>query len=154
VADRPVGGGGTVVTPPVDPPVDPPVNPPSATEEVYFPDQGQASSYFTASASTFTDTPLTYDGVTYTKAVKIDSKGYITFTTTGPAAVIFYAAARKDVTGRAIQIAQGTYTSSTELRSFPLSGMTRCEYSVSGAGTYTIKQKTGETGVYYVAVKY
>lgn len=109
-----------------------------------------ASTYFTVSGSYNTNYTGTYGGTTYTKGLKLDSSGKVTFTNTNTATVtivqslstndnknVKFNGANLDVTSRVDDTTNkvGVYTIS----------------NVS-AGSHTIEKGSGETGILYVKV--
>lgn len=112
-----------------------------------FTTDGASSSVFTIAGSISTDKgDLSYNGMTLSKCLKIDSAGSIGFTTSGPATVTIAAKSKAEggslkVNGAAqsglsgISAAGGAYT-----------------FSVSQAGTYTITKNVNENYIYYISV--
>ncbi len=118
----------------------------SATQD---PDEG----YFTVTDGGGYNTKYTgtYNGVSYTKGLKINSKSSVTFTTTADESTV--------------TIVQSLSENSTNTMSFDSENLTTDDraddddnkvgvYTISSvaAGTHTIAQGSGETGLLYVAV--
>ena len=111
------------------------------------------SFFKTNGSSWITDTSVSVGGTTYPRALKLDSAGYITFTTTGAANISFVAAPRGGASGRSVGIFTGTNTSTSSRQTFNLStGGATYTHSVTAAGTYTIKRVSGECGLYFISV--
>mgnify|MGYP002620814524 CR=1 FL=1 len=155
---------------PVDPDTGDEDDPASAaTHTIYMNDSASVvvtggSSYFTYSSSaadfrsassTSYNGPFTIDGVTYQRGFKMDSSGYITFTTSSDysSTLQFYYARRKEAdTAACLQLVPTGGTATV----FDVSPFDT--YADSGAislekGTeYTVKQKTKEQGVILLIV--
>jgi hypothetical protein len=99
---------------------------------------------------------FTIDGTTYSQGIKMDSKGYVNFTTSAEntTTVRFYAARRKaDATTAKMQLV----TASGEATVFDVTPhdtyMDTGEITLEKDTAYTIKQKSGEQAVILVIVK-
>ena len=99
---------------------------------------------------------FTIDGTTYSQGIKMDSKGYVNFTTSAEntTTVRFYAARRKaDATTAKMQLV----TASGEATVFDVTPhdtyMDTGEITLEKGTAYTIKQKSGEQAVILVIVK-
>ena len=116
----------------------------TAATHTYIADKKTNDSYFTIGGS-LKDSEATYNGKTYSKAVKLDSKGSITFkTTTDNATLSILVSAKKS--GSSVKVNDDV--------SFKEIG-TSVEYrtvELGKAGTYVIKQKKNENYIYMVVV--
>ncbi len=81
----------------------------------------------------------TYDGTTYTKALKIDSKPTITFSTTEEMTltIVAYTSATIDIDGTKVEV-----DSDCNIIKMAI-----------GAGTHTIKKGSGENSIYAIIVE-
>ena len=115
-----------------------------ATTHTYIADNKTNDSYFTIGGS-LKDSKATYNGKTYSKAVKLDSKGSIAFkTTTDNATLSILVSAKKS--GSSVKVNDDV--------SFKEIG-TSVEYrtvELGKAGTYVIKQNKNENYIYMVVV--
>ena len=116
----------------------------TAATHTYIADKKTNDSYFTIGGS-LKDSEATYNGKTYSKAVKLDSKGSITFkTTTDNATLSILVSAKKS--GSSVKVNDDV--------SFKEIG-TSVEYrtvELGKAGTYVIKQNKNENYIYMVVV--
>ena len=116
----------------------------AAATHTYIADNKTNDSYFTIGGS-LKDSEATYNGKTYSKAVKLDSKGSITFkTTTDNATLSILVSAKKS--GSSVKVNDDV--------SFKEIG-TSVEYrtvELGKAGTYVIKQNKNENYIYMVVV--
>ena len=119
------------------------------------------SNYFTSSTSLadfskdYSSTSFTIDGVNYTRGLKMDSKGSVSFTTSSTfnTTVRFYAVRRKSTdSSAAMQIEDGkggvTVMDVTPYDSVGDSG----SISLAKGTQYTIRQKTSEQALILVKV--
>ncbi len=115
-----------------------------ATTHTYIADNKTNDSYFTIGGS-LKDSKATYNGKTYSKAVKLDSKGSIAFkTTTDNATLSILVSAKKSDSSVKVNddVLFSNIGTSVEYRTVEL----------GKAGTYVIKQKKNENYIYMVVV--
>ena len=97
---------------------------------------------YKALSDTSADAGVTYNGNTYESAAKFDSKSSIKFTLVGTQTVKVYAVGKK--AGTTLYVGDNVLTTTTSLNEYT--------YTLS-AGTYEIKQKSGETYVFLIVIE-
>lgn len=112
-----------------------------------FTTDGTSSSYFVINGSVASDKgDMSYNNLTLSKCIKIDSTGSISFTTSVPAKVTMVIKGKAD--GGELLL---NGSKINELSSISTVGKT-VTFDLSTAGKYTINKGSGENYIYYIAV--